>query len=109
MPGHAQSVAEALATADVFVMSSDYEGVPAVIIEALAAGVPIVATDCSVSMSSRSRTEYSGLSFRYPIRRHLRPRFASHRALQVSVPADAMRAKAAQFTIERAAAPISTP
>ena len=51
MPGHAQSVAEALATADVFVMSSDYEGVPAVIIEALAAGVPIVATDCSVSMN----------------------------------------------------------
>ena len=35
---------------DVLLLSSDYEGVPAVILEALAAGLPIVATDCSRSM-----------------------------------------------------------
>ncbi len=50
LPGHVEDVSALYAAADVFVLSSDYEGVPAVIIEALAAGLPIAATDCCVSM-----------------------------------------------------------
>lgn len=50
MPGFTDPIDPWLAAADIFVMSSDYEGVPAVIIEAIAAGLTIVATDCSVSM-----------------------------------------------------------
>lgn len=50
LPGHTDPLDPWLAQADVFVLSSSYEGVPAVLIEALAAGVPIVATDCCVSM-----------------------------------------------------------
>ncbi|NNM77723.1 glycosyltransferase [Sphingomonas sp. ID1715] len=51
MPGHVRRWAEQLSVADAFLVSSDYEGVPAVVIEALAAGAPIIATACSVSMA----------------------------------------------------------
>jgi glycosyltransferase involved in cell wall biosynthesis len=51
LPGHG-AAAPALAAADVYVLSSDFEGVPAVVIEALTSGLPVVATDCSVSMVS---------------------------------------------------------
>ncbi len=51
LPGHVNDVLPWFAEADVFVMSSDYEGVPAVLIEALAARLSVVATNCSASMA----------------------------------------------------------
>ncbi|BCA57637.1 glycosyl transferase [Sphingomonas sp. HMP6] len=51
LPGHTDPLDVWLGQADAFVLSSDFEGVPAVVIEALAAGLPIVATDCCVSMA----------------------------------------------------------
>ncbi|PZU09745.1 glycosyltransferase [Sphingomonas sp.] len=36
---------------DVLLLSSDYEGVPAVVLEALAADIAVIATDCSRSMA----------------------------------------------------------
>jgi glycosyltransferase involved in cell wall biosynthesis len=48
--GHVPDPASHLAHFDIFLLSSDYEGVPAVIIEAMAAGLPIIATRCSRSM-----------------------------------------------------------
>jgi glycosyltransferase involved in cell wall biosynthesis len=47
MPGYVDDIRDALDRARLCVISSDYEGYPAVAIEALAAGVPLVATDCS--------------------------------------------------------------
>lgn len=48
--GHVPEPAAHLLDADIFLLSSDYEGVPAVVLEALAAGIPIIATDCSAAM-----------------------------------------------------------
>jgi glycosyltransferase involved in cell wall biosynthesis len=51
LPGHLKSTDELLRDADVFVLSSDYEGLPAVLIEAMAAGLAVVATDCSTAIT----------------------------------------------------------
>lgn len=104
MPGHAQSSAQALSNADVFVLSSNYEGVPAVIIEALAAGVPIVATDCSVSMNLLLGGGQLGRLVA------VRDRAALARAMHAAPSRDSvsvaeMQAIASCFTIERAAGP----
>lgn len=45
--GYVADVKPLLAQASAFLMTSHYEGYPAVLIEAMAAGVPIVTTDCS--------------------------------------------------------------
>lgn len=49
--GHVAGIEGLLAGSDCLILSSDYEGLPAVVVEALAAGVPVLATDCCVSMS----------------------------------------------------------
>lgn len=52
LPGHAGDVAPWLARADLLILSSRYEGVPAVVVEAMAAGLPVIATDCCASMGA---------------------------------------------------------
>ena len=44
--GATSDVIKALQTADLFVLSSDYEGMPNALMEAMAAGVPCISTDC---------------------------------------------------------------
>ena len=51
LAGYIDDLMPALAHARLLVMPSDYEGFPAVLIEALAAGVPVVATDCSPAIA----------------------------------------------------------
>ena len=50
--GHVSNIGPFLAQADFYLMSSHYEGVPAVLIEALAACLPIITTDCSNAISA---------------------------------------------------------
>ena len=44
--GATNDVGKALQTAELFVLSSDYEGMPNALMEAMAAGVPCISTDC---------------------------------------------------------------
>ena len=46
LPGLSRDVAEDIRAAKVFVLSSDYEGMPNALLEAMALGLPCVATDC---------------------------------------------------------------
>ncbi|WP_309660936.1 glycosyltransferase [Sphingomonas sp.] len=46
MPGFVDDVLPWLRRTDLFALSSDYEGLPAVILEAFACNVPVVTTDC---------------------------------------------------------------
>lgn len=51
LPGHVDPMDGWWSGADTFVLSSDYEGLPAVLVEAIAAGPAIVATGCSPSVA----------------------------------------------------------
>jgi glycosyltransferase involved in cell wall biosynthesis len=46
LPGFAENPYAYMARASVFVMSSAWEGLPSVLVEALACGCPVVSTDC---------------------------------------------------------------
>lgn len=59
--GHVASIDPLLEQTDAMLLSSDYEGLPGVVVEALAAGVPILATDCCVSMSGLIDHDRTGL------------------------------------------------
>jgi len=97
--GHVDDVRTLYAEADVFVLSSHYEGAPAVILEALAAGLPMAVTNCCESMEwltgygqfgfvvARGATDALGIAMNAA--RHLEP------------DRDAMHQLAASFTLER--------
>lgn len=46
LPGDTKAVAEKLSECKVFVLSSDYEGMPNALLEAMTVGAPVVSTDC---------------------------------------------------------------
>ncbi|QXQ07843.1 glycosyltransferase [Sphingosinicellaceae bacterium] len=101
LPGHSDQVGSWLAESSVFVLSSNYEGVPAVIIEALAAGLSIVATDCSVSM--RSLLDGGRLGTLVTVGDRAALSRAMDGATITAACAASAEAKVSQFTIERAA------
>lgn len=102
LPGHEPSVATLLHSADVFVSSSNYEGMPGAVVESLAAGMPIVATSSSLCLEHLLRRGELGQLV--PIRDAAALANAMRNApRRDGIPRAAMRAVAARYTIEQSA------
>jgi glycosyltransferase involved in cell wall biosynthesis len=99
LPGHANPLYDAFAQTDAFVLSSDYEGLGVVVVEALAAGVPIVATDCCVNMPML----VADAGQLVPIKDAAALAAAMETVATTRHDPAAMRARAARFTVERTA------
>ena len=88
-------------TADLFVLSSDYEGFGNVIVEALACGTPVVSTDCP---SGPGEILYGGRFGRLvPVGDAGALAEAMHAALDAPADPDALKHRAADFLPEIAA------
>jgi glycosyltransferase involved in cell wall biosynthesis len=99
LPGHVQPIESWLVASDCFVLSSDYEGVPAVLVEALAAAVPIVATDCGASI--RALLDDGRLGAVVPVRDA--EALAAAMDCPPLIQPQQARARAERFTVERGA------
>jgi glycosyltransferase involved in cell wall biosynthesis len=96
MPGHQNGVEDWFAQADALVLSSNYEGLGIVVIEALAAGLPVVATDCGPNMAML----LEGVGRLVPPRDAAALATAMGQIVDDPVDVGAMRARARQFTVE---------
>jgi glycosyltransferase involved in cell wall biosynthesis len=101
LPGHCDPLPH-LAAAAAFVLSSDYEGVPAVVIEALAAGLPVAGTDCSVSM--QALTGHGAFGVLVPPHNEAALAVAMQQVLTMAFDPAAARSSTRHFTVEAAAA-----
>lgn len=100
--GHVANPYAALARASLFVLSSDYEGLPAVLIEALACGTPVVSTDCpSGPAEILERGRYGRL---VPVSDVDQLAEAMARTLDEPPAAELLRQRGAQFSVGRSAA-----
>jgi glycosyltransferase involved in cell wall biosynthesis len=101
LPGRVGSIAPWLARADLFVLSSRREGLPAVVIEALALGKSIVATACP--NGPEEILEHGRWGRLVPVGDVAALADAMREALQAPPPdAAALRERAAEFSLERA-------
>jgi len=61
MCGRTSDMPETLQNADAFILSSDYEGMPNALMEAMAAGLPCISTDCPTGPSDIIEHRKNGL------------------------------------------------
>lgn len=99
MPGHVNDPAPYYRSADLFVLSSDYEGFGIVLIEALSCGLPVVSTDCPGGPREiLAEGRYGRL---VPVRDEEALAIAMAETLAAPPDADSQRVRAADFTVQR--------
>lgn len=59
--GWTNNVANVLVQSDLFILSSDYEGMPNTLMEAMACGIPCIATDCPTGPADLIKNNVTGL------------------------------------------------
>lgn len=103
LAGHVADVRPLLDTAHALVLSSYYEGVPAAVVEALAAGRPIATTDCCASMRwLLSDGAFGALA---PVDDAAALAAAMERAAAMTAPQAEMHSFSSLFTLGKAAPP----
>jgi glycosyltransferase involved in cell wall biosynthesis len=100
MPGFVDNPLAFMGKASLFVLSSRFEGLPTVLIEAMACGTPVVATDCP--SGPREILEGGELGGLAPVGDARALASAIGQSLDNPVTAERLRGKAEEFTVDRA-------
>lgn len=100
--GFVENIYAYLSTADVFALSSNWEGLPTILIEALACGCPVVSTDCP--SGPREILQDGELGELVPVGDARALGEAIQRTLEADVDESRLRRRAEDFTVEAAAA-----
>jgi glycosyltransferase involved in cell wall biosynthesis len=101
MPGFVQNPLAYMSRAAVFVLSSAYEGLGNVLIEALACGTPAVSTDCP--SGPREILDHGRFGTLVPVGDDAALAHSIEQALDDPPPSERLRARAELFSVDRAA------
>jgi glycosyltransferase involved in cell wall biosynthesis len=102
MPGFVQNPFAYMRRADVFVLSSASEGLPGVLVQAMACGCPVVSTDCP--SGPREVLDDGRFGRLVPVGDAAAMADAIISTLDAPVASDRLRARAAEYSVDRAVA-----
>lgn len=100
LPGFKLNPYAYMARASLFVLSSDYEGLPGVLIQAMACGCPVVSTDCPTG--PREILEGGRFGPLVPVGDDRAMAEAIVRVLDAPTPADVLQRRAGDFSVDTA-------